>query len=85
MFLLRLKREMVVSAVEPETGTLYPDMLALRHIFGYSDLSLQPLFALGNNKIVARIEHSLLADVLVVPVDIDTGSLESYRVLIDEK
>ncbi|OAQ98816.1 hypothetical protein LLEC1_01929 [Akanthomyces lecanii] len=74
-----------MPALQAQTGTLYPDTVALRHIFGYSDYSLRSTFALDNTEFGPRIEGSLLADVLVVSVDIDTGSLESYRVLSDER
>lgn len=83
--LLESQTTVDMSAVQAPMGTLYPDIVALRHIFGYSDYSLRTTFALDNTKIGPRIEGSLLADVLVVSVDIDTGSFESYRVLSDEK
>ncbi len=83
--LLESQTTVDMSALQAPMGTLYPDIVALRHIFGYSDYSLRTTFALDNTKIGPRIEGSLLADVLVVSVDIDTGSFESYRVLSDEK
>lgn len=73
-----------MSALPPQAGHLSPATVALRHIFGYSDDSLNTPLALEAN-FGAKICDSLITDILLVSVDIDTGSLESYRVLSDEK
>ena len=73
-----------MSALPPQEGHLRPATVALRHIFGYSDDSLNTPLALEAN-FGAKICDSLITDLLLVSVDIDTGSIESYRVLSDEK
>lgn len=70
-----------MSTLPPHTGTLRPATVALRHILGYSDYSLNHPLALDDANFGAKFDGSLLTDILFVAVDIDTGSLQSYRVL----
>ncbi|KAJ3497887.1 hypothetical protein NLG97_g1551 [Lecanicillium saksenae] len=74
-----------MSALPPHKGILQPATVALRHILSYSDYSLYHPSALTNANFAAKLDGSILTDILFLSVDIDTGSLLSYRVLDDEK
>lgn len=69
----------------PPKGALHPSVVALRHIFCYSDHSLNTPLALEDPNLDAKIPDSLVTGLLFVAVDSDTSSADSYRVLSYEK
>ncbi|OAQ60684.1 hypothetical protein VFPPC_06794 [Pochonia chlamydosporia 170] len=75
-----------MSPLSPDSiGNLRPSTVALRHIFGHSDLSLNTPLALEDTNFGAKLPDSPVTDLLLVSADIDTGSFLSYRILDNEK
>lgn len=60
-----LRGPLGMSALPPQAGYLRPATVALRHIFGYSDDSLNTPLALEAN-FGAKICDSLITDLLLV-------------------